>query len=143
MNYDPITQHLLLPPKDIDLSQAHSVSAPQTSPIDLIKSVIIDCANDQMRATQTVLDEIQADTNRRFETLTANINAVLNDFAQRQQTQTEAQIYLEDVLATFIKLYLAADSMSDEVKEKHIDVITQFLLQNASTAAADQCKSQT
>jgi len=133
---------LLLPPRDIDLSQVHSdplraaqSTAPVGSPIDALKEIMTEIATRQMEATQTALNDLAKQTDTKVDALVSAINPELNELLRQIEGLREEHFRLSQVLDSFLKMYLIGEQMPAELVEKHKEVLVMFLKDNALTAA--------
>jgi hypothetical protein len=133
---------LLLPPREIDLSQVHSdplraaqSTAPSGSPIDALKGIMTELATRQMEATQTALNDLAKQTDTKIDALVSAINPELNELLRQIEGLREEHFRLSQVLDSFLKMYLIGEHMPAELFDKHKEVLAMFLKDNALTAA--------
>jgi hypothetical protein len=136
------TSPLLLPPKEIDLSQVHSdplraaqSTAPTGTPVHALKEIMTELATRQMEATQTALDNVQKNTDAKIDGLVSVINPELNELQRQIDGMREEHFRLSQVLDSFLKMYLIGENMPADLAYKHKQVLVAFLKDNALTAA--------
>jgi hypothetical protein len=134
---------LLLPPTDIDLSQAFTADPRPKQPtgadmVEALKSIMTELSNEQMKATQVAMTQLQNDYNDRINALATNANASLNDLHRQIETLREQHFGLESVIDSLLKLQLLGDKMPAEVAAKHKEVVALFLRNNAVLTIAGQ-----
>lgn len=136
MNYDPLQPPLILPPTEIDLTQTldyqSGISQPIRKPTHDMREILIELLEGLKSATAGTFDQVIADYNGKLEKLTDNINTALNDLDRRLEAETTNRFEDRAVLASFIRLNLAADKMPEDIRQQHEEVITRFLRETAN-----------
>jgi hypothetical protein len=133
------TPSFILPPTDIDLSQAHSYAPPrqQNEFLDTLRAIIVEISNGQMEATNDGFKQQAAAFDTKLGELVANINKPLNDFDTRLAKLEKEAFYRDMVLNSFAQLVLVQD-LGPEATQKHRDIVIAFLTNvNATDSAAE------
>jgi hypothetical protein len=117
---------LILPPTDIDLSQTTDYAIGQSSRTP--------SPNEVREALQELVSGLQQATAATFEleeekikTIADNTNVALNDLDRRLDATTNNHYDLEQVVHSFLVLYLVGDKMPEDVSKHHQTVIEAFL----------------
>jgi hypothetical protein len=134
---------LILPPKDLDLSQVSDpLARAQSNPVEQLKEIVTELSRQQMRAVQEVIDRLDKKIDDKVDALVPAINAELNEMARQLEGAREHNFYLETVLDSVIKLELLGDKMPPETLQQHREVVATFLRNNAVlTVAAEHVET--